>query len=63
MILGSDLLGIWEFLLLALFVVLSWVVIRSAAMEIALILGLAFDCAIPLQYRSKSDSTHLGYTA
>ncbi|WWC99173.1 hypothetical protein V866_006068 [Kwoniella sp. B9012] len=51
----SDLTGIWDITILSGVFVGSWIILRTSPMEISLILGLAFDLAIPLQYQNDEE--------
>ncbi|KAL7419402.1 hypothetical protein Q5752_006240 [Cryptotrichosporon argae] len=50
-VLLADAAGIWDVLVLAAVFVLAWIVLRTSSALIAMILGLAFDVTIPLQYQ------------
>ncbi|OWZ28568.1 hypothetical protein C358_06418 [Cryptococcus neoformans MW-RSA852] len=51
-IIVSDVTGVWDIIVLSGFFVAGWIVIRTSPMEISMILALAFDLAIPLQYQN-----------
>ena len=53
-ILVSDLLGVWDIFVLCVLFILSWVIMRTAYMEISFMLGLVYDLGIPLQYVCES---------
>jgi hypothetical protein len=52
-ILISNVLGIWDLLILFVMFVVYWIVLRTSSPEISMILGYGFDLTIPLQYHSK----------
>ncbi|WWC58802.1 uncharacterized protein I303_101346 [Kwoniella dejecticola CBS 10117] len=51
-IIMSDSTGIWDLIILSGVFVGSWIILRTSPMEISLILALAFDLTIPLQYHN-----------
>nr|ODN87500.1 hypothetical protein L203_03277 [Cryptococcus depauperatus CBS 7841] len=46
----ADTTGVWDVIVIAAIFVCAWIIIRSSPMEISLVLALAFDLSIPLQY-------------
>jgi hypothetical protein len=49
--------GIYEYTILAIIFMVSFIILRTASCETAMVLALAYDLVIPFQYQSMSLST------
>jgi hypothetical protein len=51
--------GIYEYTILAIIFMISFIILRTASCETAMVLALAYDLVIPFQYQSMSFSTSM----